>query len=242
MAFTAVVDSGVGGLTVLKSLRNKNSQCDFLYLADHAFCPYGTKSVESVKNRVLSVCKFLKTQGAGQIVLACNTASVFAAYVRRVVHIPVFDVIVPACISTKNVTQNAQAALLCTSVTKKCGTYTKILNTMGVEVVSLACDEFVEVVEKQSRNARQVVESKLNKLSNAKFDTVILGCTHFPFLQKFVVEHFPQCHLVSCSESISEYFRAPMGHGNVLYCTTGNKKTATKLLSQFGYEFRCVKI
>lgn len=241
MSFTAVIDSGVGGLTVLKNLTQKNSKADFVYLADHAFCPYGTKTPALVKNRVIELCCCLKNVGANNIVLACNTASVFSSEIRSAVKLPIFDVIFPTCVDVKKTTQNKKVALLATNVTIKCGTYQRILNTMGINVISLPCNEFVCAVENRL-DSELIVTNKLRCLSCEDFDTIVLGCTHFPYLQKQISRCFPQCKLVSCSNAISKYFCTVEGDGKVACYTTGNEKTATLAASQLGFVFERLEI
>lgn len=241
MALVAVVDSGVGGLTVLKSLVANNPDGDFVYLGDHAFCPYGTKRPAVVKERVISVCRYLNDVGAEQIVLACNTASLFANAIRKEIKLPVFDVIYPTCVEARETTRTGKIVLLATSVTVNCGTYAKILDKMGVKTVSSACDEFVTLVEKRSANAQLIVKNKLADLHCTACDTVILGCTHFPYLYSYIQNCFPRCKIVTCSNALTEYF-STSGSGRVVCYTTGDEKTATLVASQFGFTFEHLQI
>ncbi len=241
MSFVAVVDSGIGGLTVLKNLVAHNPGGDFMYLGDHAFCPYGTKHPSVVKKRVIAVCKYLRGAGAEQIVLACNTASLFASEIRQELKVPVFDVIYPTCVEVRKATHTGKTVLLATSVTVNNGTYARILNTMGIKTVSLACDEFVGLVESCDANAQFVVENKLADLHCSSCDTVILGCTHFPFLADYIKNCFSQCKIVTCNSAITKYF-STSGSGRVECYTTGNEKTATFGASQFGFTFQHLQI
>lgn len=241
LSFVAVMDSGIGGLTVLRELQKVHKRCNFVYFADHAFCPYGTKPAEEVRQRVLDVASFLKNRGATSVVLACNTASVFASEVHKQLNMPVFDAILPTCDSVLQTTKSGKVVLFATSLTVKSGKYQKFLRRQGISVEALHCDCFVPLVEGNATPHRKiaVVRSRLQQLQGHNFDTAILGCTHFPFLLPQIAQCLPPCKIVNCASAMAQVFvDENVAHGGLLTCfSTGNAKKATHAASQFGYVF-----
>lgn len=245
--FIGVMDSGVGGLSVLKILQEKCPQCDFVYIADHAFCPYGTKSLTDIHSRVLKVATFLKNSGAKALALACNTASVFAAQLRERLQLPVFDCIYPTCAEILRATKTKKVALLATNATVKSQAYQKTLGRLGISVLPLCCSSFVPLVENEFFvDCQRQVTNTLQPLKNIDFDTVILGCTHFPFLEKEIKSALPNKNIVSSSFALANCFancRAKfLGQGKVSCFTTGKVKAANSISEKLGYAFSFVEI
>ena len=229
--FVGVMDSGVGGLTVLAELARVAPTCNFLYLADHAFCPYGTKTFAEIRARVLKVANFLQQNNATSIVVACNTASVFAADVAAQTHLPVYDVIAPTCQAVTEATKTCKVALLATNATVKSGAYQNILARQGIQVVAYPCSNFVPLVEQGATSAQidSAVASTLDGLPSAHCDTVILGCTHFPFLKDYIAKHTGNAQIVSCDGPVAQLFaqNAPKnGCAKQIFYTTGNPNKA----------------
>lgn len=241
LSFVAVMDSGIGGLTVLSELQKVHKRCNFVYFADHAFCPYGTKPAAEVRRRVRDVAGFLKSRGATSVVLACNTASVFAGEVRQRLKLPVFDAILPTCNSVLQTTKSSKVVLLATGLTVKSGAYQTCLRRHGISVEALDCDCFVPLVEGNATPKRKLaaVRRRLQQLQGHNFDTVLLGCTHFPFLSPQLAQCLPPCKIVSCASAMAQVFHDENAtHSGLLTCfSTGNAKKATHAASQFGYVF-----
>ena len=144
MGFIGVIDSGVGGLTVLQRLR-QNYAYDFVYVADHAYCPYGAKSNDVVFSRASALVQYLKNNGAPGVVLACNTMSVYAKQLQQLYEVPVYDVITPTC---KRIVESGvkSVALLATRSTIANGMYQENLSRHGIDVVPFDCSGFVRSV------------------------------------------------------------------------------------------------
>ena len=96
MGFIGVIDSGVGGLTILQQLQQSHPY-NYCYIADHAFCPYGNKSNDVIYSRASKLVRHLQGQGAQAVVLACNTMSCFADKLQQEHNLPIYDVITPTC-------------------------------------------------------------------------------------------------------------------------------------------------
>ncbi len=186
-------DSGVGGLTVLKALRDKYPEVDFVYLGDTARVPYGNKSAQTVIRYSLEGAEFLLSEGVDLLIIACNTASSYALDVlRENFSIPVFGVIEPGVKRALDTTKNRRVGVIGTKATVSSDAYGRLLRSKGIEVFQKACPLFVPLVEEGILNgdiAQRVVEYYLTELKDKDIDTLILACTHYPLL-KPVIEEF----------------------------------------------------
>lgn len=243
--FAAVVDSGVGGLTVLQTLRSRYPHCNFVYIADSANCPYGTKSNEEIFARVSTLVGWLEERKVSSVVLACNTASVFADKLRVNCGIPIFDVILPTCRLVSETTRSKRVTLLATNATVRSGVYRKTLAKMGITTVQFACSGLVQFVENNTvctPDCDFAVRSALADLSKANADTVILGCTHFPLLRKKIQPFVGKARVVQCvsdfhpSSAPQEDAQKISGgkHGKTLFFTTGSVAAAKNASRWFG--------
>lgn len=238
--FTAVFDSGIGGLTVLAELKAAAPSRNFVYFADHAFCPYGKRSPRLLKTRVVEVARFLKDLGAQGLVVACNTASVFVGDLRQQLALPIFDVIYPTCCaicehSYKNV------AVLATNLTAKSNTYQRILNHIGVRSRAFGCSELVPLAEHNAPHASRLktIRQCLADFDKDAFDAAILACTHFPLLKNEISECIGSCPLVSCAQPVARFFarsRLKGGFGATEFLTTGDALTASAAAATVGFD------
>jgi glutamate racemase len=183
-----VFDSGVGGLAVVRELKNRLPHEAVMYVADSRFFPYGTKPREQVIDRATTLIQFLKSHGAKMVVVACNTASsAIFPDIQRVVDVPVLGMISAGVKSAQLATRNGRVAVLSTPGTAKSHGYLRAMGLMDptVEMIELQSQELVNLVENGSIEGRGVTEYATEVLKPAKTfgaDTLILGCTHFPFL------------------------------------------------------------
>ncbi len=186
-----VFDSGVGGLTVLRALREQLPQEDFLYLGDTARLPYGTKSAQSVSRYSLQAADLLVRQGIKHLVVACNTASsvALAALRERFAPLPVMGVIEPGAEAACAATRSAEIAVIATEGTIRGGAYHRAIARRAPEatVVGQPCSLFVALAE-EGWTSGPIVEAVAKRYLSAIFeqhpnvDTLLLGCTHFPVL------------------------------------------------------------
>ena len=187
MATIGIFDSGVGGLSVLKEIRKALPDEHYVYFADNANCPYGQKSPEFIRERAKAVVDILLQKGAEAIVVACNTATAAAiATLRAEYGVPFIGMepaVKPAALGTKS----GVIGVLATAGTLSASKY---LTTKGrfeddVRIVERVGRGFVELVESmtlEGPEAERVVRSSLIPLLDAGADTIVLGCTHYPFL------------------------------------------------------------
>lgn len=201
-----VFDSGVGGLTVLRAIRERFDRADLVYLGDTARVPYGNKSRETVIRYSLECAEFLISKGVEVLVVACNTASSQAMDVlRESLDVPVLGVVEPGVRKALEATKG-RVGVIGTQATIRSGAYQKLLKEVGVEVISKACPLFVPLVEEgllDGEIAKGVVSMYLRELKEKGVDTLILGCTHYPLLKGLIQEFLPGVVVVDSSEAVA---------------------------------------
>lgn len=187
MAVIGIMDSGCGGLSVFREIRRSLPDERFIYYADNAFCPYGEKEPEFIIDRCRAITDFFIGKGAEIMVIACNTATAAAiATLRAEYSIPFIGMepaVKPAALGTKT----GVIGVLATAGTLKASKY---LNTRGrfednVRIEERVGKGFVELVESgelDGPRAEQTVRTSLQPLLDSGADTIVLGCTHYPFL------------------------------------------------------------
>jgi glutamate racemase len=183
-----VFDSGVGGLTVARAIRDSLPHESITYIGDTAHSPYGTKSMADVREFSLGVLDQLVEQGVKMLVIACNTAS--AAMLRDArerYSIPVVEVIQPAVRAAVAATRNHRVGVIGTTATITSRAYQDAFAAAPhLEVFAEAAPRFVEFVEAGQTSGEDVLRAAreyLTPLITANVDTLVLGCTHYPFLR-----------------------------------------------------------
>lgn len=189
-----VFDSGLGGLTVVKALRNVLPNESIIYFGDTARVPYGNKSPELIKEYSLQITNFLLEHDTKIIVVACNTATALALDILQdKLDIPVIGVVKPGVDSALKLTQNNKIGVIGTISTIKSDVYTTELKTSNtsIDVTSLSCPLFVPLAEEGWLNepaTKLIAEKYLEPIKTANVDTLILGCTHYPLLTEVIQE------------------------------------------------------
>ncbi len=183
-----VFDSGVGGLTVLKALRQRLPHQDFLYLGDTARVPYGRKPRAMVQEFASEVVEFLLRKGVQAVVIACNTASASALpELAERTPIPVWGVIEPGVEAACRMTRTGSVGVIGTKGTIASGAYQKRLEARGLKVWAQACPMFVHLVEEGLANSPEAELMARYYLGHRpEIDTLILGCTHYPVLHDVI--------------------------------------------------------
>ncbi len=186
------IDSGVGGLTVVKEALKQLPNENILYVGDTARCPYGPRPAEQVIQFTWEMTNHLVAQGIKMLVIACNTATAVALEeIKATLDIPVIGVILPGTRAAVKQTKNQHVGVIGTLGTVKSGAYETALKEKAPElsVTSLACPKFVSVVESNeyhSSVAKKIVAETLAPLTTKNIDTLILGCTHYPLLRPII--------------------------------------------------------
>lgn len=184
-----VFDSGVGGLTVVRELLEKLPHEKVVYIGDTAHVPYGSRTVEELKTYADQIVRFLIEQSAKLVVAACNTSSAVSLdYLRQQYTLPIVGVIEPGIRRALSLTNNFQIGVIATETTIKSGAFPQIARRFNpqVRVFGQACPQLVPLVESgelEGMQTEKTCRGYLEPLLQAGIDTLILGCTHYPFLQ-----------------------------------------------------------
>ena len=221
-----VFDSGLGGLTVARTIAERLPHESICYVGDTARCPYGVRSEDEVRSFVLQVGRWLATQNVKVLVIACNTATAAAlSLAQQTFSVPVVGVIVPGARAAIHSTRTRRVGVLATELTVRSGAYTRAIHDFdaGVEVFGCAAPQFVDIVEQEladrakpdahwqdaidvfdTPRIHDIVADTLRPLRGHGIDTVVLGCTHFPLLAGPIGKALgPHVRVVSSAEEIT---------------------------------------
>jgi glutamate racemase len=191
LSLIGVFDSGVGGLSILDEALRQLPEHDYIYLADSANAPYGEKSSEWIATRSLELCKYLASQGCDAIVIACNTATAQAiAQIRAELSIPIIGVepgIKPAAMHSRN----GVVGVLATEATLKSDKFNALLATLPsdcrfIKQSGAGLVPLIEAGKTDSSETLELLEKYLEPIVDGGADTLVLGCTHYPFLRKVI--------------------------------------------------------
>jgi glutamate racemase len=188
-----VFDSGVGGLSVLHDIRAALPHEDLIYVADSGHVPYGSKSQEYIQQRSITLSQFLIEQQVKAIVVACNTATAAAARLLRTRFALPIVAMEPAVKPAAAATRSGVIGVLATVGTIKSAQLAALLERFGrgIEVVTQPCPGLVERVEAGDLDGpatRALLERYVAPLIERKVDTIVLGCTHYPFLRPLIAD------------------------------------------------------
>lgn len=189
-----VFDSGIGGVSILAEIRQLLPHENIIYLADSAYCPYGTKSVELIRERTLKVTGFLTANGAKAVVVACNTACSAGLDQVRISnpHIPIVGV-EPAVKPAHNITRNGKIGVLSTNLTLQGQKFSILAEQFGngVEILTQSAPGLADLVDSGKKDDPETIDllnRYLEPLLEHEIDTLVLGCTHYPFLKKTIAK------------------------------------------------------
>ncbi|MFD1317264.1 glutamate racemase [Loigolactobacillus zhaoyuanensis] len=186
------MDSGVGGLTVVKEALRQLPNERVIFIGDTARNPYGPRPAAQVKAFTWQMTNFLLSKKVKMIVIACNTATAAALpEIQAALDIPVIGVIVAGSQAAIKATKNEKVGVIGTIGTIKSHAYPQAIQRQApqVEVTGVACPKFVPLVESdeyQSAVAKKVVAESLEPFDNRDIDTLILGCTHYPIIRHLI--------------------------------------------------------
>lgn len=183
-----VFDSGVGGLSVLRAMRELMPEEPVIYFGDQGHVPYGPRPMEQVRDFSEEITRFLLDQGAKLIVVACNTASAAALHSLRDRFPQVsFVGMEPAVKPAAEYTRSRLVGVLATPATFQGALYASVLERFanGVQVLQHTCPGLVGQIEKgdlEGEETRAILEDALRPMLDQGIDTIVLGCTHYPFV------------------------------------------------------------
>ena len=198
-----VFDSGIGGLTVVREIKQQLPQEKVVYFGDTAHVPYGPRPPAELIGFAQAITRFLISQGVVMVIAACNTTSSLALdYLRQQIKLTLLGVVEPGCRQAAAVTHNGRVGVIATEATINSGAHACLLKQFvpDLQVIGQACPQFVPLVEAGKINGAEVraaAASYLSSLRQAGIDTLILGCTHYPFLAPLIQDILgPQVQLI----------------------------------------------
>ena len=189
-----IFDSGVGGLSVLKEIRRLMSHARLFYIADQAHVPYGKRGLEEIRNLSFAITRFLIDQGAAIVVVACNTASAAALQeLREEFPETLFVGMEPAVKPATQHTHNGVVGVLATPATFQGRLYNTLVERFAqdVRILTNTLPGLVEEIEAgrlESLETRRILETAIRPMVAEGADTLVLGCTHFPFVLPLIRE------------------------------------------------------
>ncbi|HEU4455692.1 MAG TPA: glutamate racemase [Longimicrobium sp.] len=232
----AIFDSGVGGLSVAREIRRALPSEHLLYLADHAYVPYGDRTTEEVRARTLAAGRWLEARGAKALVVACNTASGAALEtLREHLGIPVIG-LEPAVKPGVAASRNKLVGVMATSGTLRSERYARLVasHSNGSRIIAQPCPGLADLIEDghlDGDTLHAAIESFAAPLREAGVDTVVLGCTHYPFVREAIAAALgPDVHLLDSGEAIARQTERVLrergalaeGPGSLRLLTTGD--------------------
>jgi len=238
-----ILDSGVGGLSVLLEIQKQLPHHNLHYIGDSAWCPYGNKPAEQIQQRVFAISDHLIKNGATLIVVACNSATINAVEALRANYPIPFVGMEPAVKPAAALTKSGTIGILATEASIAGEKFHNLLAThaspKGITVITQPCPDFVTLVEKGTLTGPEVetaIHQYATPMIQSGADTLVLGCTHYPFLkqtiQKIVGNHI---HIIDTGQAVAKRTQslAPQTNNStpsIHIQTTGPLKTLNNLL------------
>ena len=205
-----IFDSGVGGLTVARSIKKYLKNEDIIYFGDTARVPYGNKSKSTIIRFSNEIMKFLIKHKVKMVVVACNTASSFSLpQLKNRYDLPIIGVISPGVKEAVLFTKNNRIGVIGTNSTISSGAYDRELEKVNKKSIlfSTKCPLFVHLVENgftKDKITYEVVKKYLTPFKKQKIDTLILGCTHYPLIKNVIQKVMPKVKLIDSSYAVAK--------------------------------------
>ena len=219
-----VFDSGLGGLTVVKALRERLPNESIVYLGDTARVPYGNKSKNTIQKYSIQITEFLMRKNVKAIVVACNTVSALVLQeLSQRVQIPVMGVIEPGVLAAENQSKIKRIGVIGTEATIQSNAYKNLLVSINpqLKVFSQACPLLVPLAEDGwvgNNIVKQILIQYLTPLIKKSVDTLILGCTHYPVFLDFISEIIgPNVKIIDSPSEVANSFFIHLKKYNLLY-------------------------
>jgi len=217
-----VFDSGDGGLLAVEKIRERSPECDLIFLADRENAPYGTKSRTEIIRITKRNIKRLKELGASRILIACCTASSIYGELSEEEKSIAVPIILPSARRAASITKTGKFAVISTEATAKSGAFERALKSVlpTCTVYTEPASELVSLIENGlsdntvKETGKEKVRKILSRLNGLDFDTLILGCTHFPRLEKTISEIFGVQTVSSALVGAEEILKTEERSGN----------------------------
>lgn len=243
--FIGIFDSGIGGLTVYNTIKEKFPNENIVYLADTKNCPYGIKTLEEINSISVNNINYLKKLGAKAVVVACNTATSSISEEIKNSKGYIVGVIEPTANLAYDCSKNKRIGVFATNLTIKTKAYDKYLK--DAVVFGEGCSDFVLPIEEgqiHTDEMRNMIKNHVKVLDNV--DTLILGCTHFPYIKDEISKIIPNVVLVESGEATSKVLNSYLNDNkltsnyenrSLIFLTTNNKQDAINQLSRLNQKF-----
>jgi glutamate racemase len=192
-----IFDSGVGGLTVVRAIRERLPLEPTIYVADLLHFPYGPRFQDEVRGFAIDIIRYLESRDVKLVVIACNTATAAALnHARELFEVPIVGVISPGAQAAVEATRNNRVGVISTEGTMRSQEYLHAIKEIDpmVGVYQKACPELVDIVEAgeaDSPRAEEVLRRDLDDIVRLGADTLVLGCTHYPLLKPAISRLYP---------------------------------------------------
>jgi len=197
-----VLDSGLGGLTVVKEVIRQLPNENVIFIGDEARMPYGVKTHEQIISYTREMVQYLISQNVKLIIFGCNTATANAYQkLSQEFTVPMIGIIKPGAKEATEVTKSNHIGVIATESTVNSKSYNKIIGELNsqIDVLGVPAQKFVAIVESDEANSKEAqteIETTLRPFKDSEYDTLILGCTHFPMLKKQINNYLPDTKLV----------------------------------------------
>jgi glutamate racemase len=225
-----MMDSGVGGISVLNHIRQRLPHESIYYVADSLYAPYGNKSPAEITERCFAITDFLIAQGIKALVVACNTATAASIQAMREKYdLPIIGM-EPAVKPAVKASRNGVIGVLATVGTIKSAQYAALLANYGegVKVFAQGCVGLVECVERgelAEDTTLKLVKSYLQPLLDNHADTIVLGCTHYPFLRPLIEQIVgSNVAVIDTGEAVSVQLQKKLIEQDLLMPSAGDAK------------------
>jgi glutamate racemase len=229
----AVFDSGLGGLTVLRALRDQLPQEDFFYFADTRFLPYGDRPEVFLKERGVLIAQALAQRGAKALVIACNTATAAAAEaIRAATTLPIVA-LEPGVKPAAALTKSGVIGVLATTRTLHSERFQRLVagHAQHLKVLPMACPGLAEAIETEGPESSLVaslLDTFVTPMAAAGVDVVVLGCTHYPWVADAIARRMPAgVALLDTGEPVARQLGRLLKVGGLLGGGSGKLSIAT---------------
>ena len=246
-----IFDSGVGGLSVLKHIRNELPNEHLVYIADSGFAPYGEKAPEFICERSIKLAHYLAVRSAKAIVVACNTATAAAIDQLRkeFTSLPIVGM-EPAIKPAVSISQARTVGVMATTETLKSEKFLRLSHQFGrdVEIVVQPCPGLVDLIEAGamgSSETRDLLGQYVGSLLEKNVDVLVLGCTHYPFLLPIIHQLAPQLTVLDAGAPVARELKRRLQvdsdshgvsdstkHGSLEIMSTGDSQKVHELVVQ----------
>jgi len=247
-----VFDSGVGGLTVLRAIHQQHPNENVLYLADQSHVPYGPRTLEEVRQFSESITRYFIQQGVKLVVVACNTASAAALHhLRKTFPAIPFVGMEPAVKPAAEQTESGVVGVLATPATFQGELYASVVERFahGVRILQSTCPGLVEQIEQgnlDGKETQNILNQALDPMLKASIDTIVLGCTHYPFVIPLIKRITgPQVRVIDPAPAIARQVGRLLDEhqlrnleedkGQTTYLTSGDQGKFQQFLRQMNF-------